>query len=69
MYEANNFDGRMAVPCHRLDHSDAEMLDFEDVVDPDDGGVCDCNTFEYTRAPTDPPVNDVVPTELPVVAQ
>ena len=41
-YDASNFHGRMTIHCHRLEHSDAGMMSAEVVVDPADGGVCDC---------------------------
>lgn len=64
-YEANNFLGRMAVHCHRLTHSDVGMLTHEDVVDPAQGGVCDCSPkFSgggFTRNPVAPPTTPPIP--------
>ena len=63
----------MAVHCHRLTHSDIGMLTFEDVVDPNTGGVCECsprtNAVGFTRAPTsqpNPTAAPVDPTPAPV---
>jgi hypothetical protein len=55
-YESNDFDGRMAVHYHRIDHADEGILQAEDIID---GGVCDCSpklgATGFTREPTIPP--------------
>jgi len=68
-YAANNYKGRIVVHCHRLPHAERGMLGAELVVDPDDGGVCQCSskfgnggftagpTLSPTPAPTAAPNN------------
>jgi len=73
-YVANNYHGRMTVHCHRGTHSDVGMLSAELVVDPKDGGVCDCSSTNggggFSRPPTNPPTEAPIadPTEAPTKA-
>jgi len=57
-YEASTFDGRIAVHCHRITHSDEGMLGSEIVIDD---GICECspkeNAVGLTLAPTPQPTN------------
>jgi len=65
-YLANNYKGRMVVHCHRLPHAERGMLSAELVVDPEDGGVCQCSpkfgnggfTAWPTTAPTAAPTRN-----------
>ena len=63
-YEATTFDGRIAVHCHRITHSDVGMLASEIVID---GGACECspkeNAVGLTLAPTGQPTTS--PTKMP----
>lgn len=60
-WEANAFDGRMAVHCHKITHSDEGMLAAENLVAPKDGGICQCSPT--TRAVGFP---DIVPDDVVV---
>jgi len=62
-WEANAFDGRMAVHCHKIAHSDEGMLAAENIVEPKNGGVCQCSPL--TRAVGFP--DDVVVPEPPTM--
>ena len=35
--------GRIMLHCHRLDHEDNGMMAQEDVLDPNEGGRCQCD--------------------------
>jgi len=62
-YEASTYDGRIAVHCHRITHSDEGMIGTEIVIDD---GICECspkeNAVGLTLAPTPQPTNR--PTEM-----
>lgn len=63
-YQALGHTGKIMVHCHRLIHEDKGMMSKEDVVDPADGGTCQCtprrgatadNGWGFTRPPTPSP--------------
>jgi FtsP/CotA-like multicopper oxidase with cupredoxin domain len=69
-YEASTFNGRIAVHCHRITHSDVGMLATEIVLD---NGVCECSPRNatlvggLTLGPTDLPPQRPPPTSPPIV--
>ena len=51
-YQPNVHLGRIMLHCHRLNHEDLGMMAQEDVLDPAEGGSCECDASHFRPTPT-----------------